>query len=261
MRNPREFTLLEKWKYGFTSAAARTLIRVVTQSCRWKLEGDHEVRANLLHGRQNYIFLLWHNRVPAFFAYSTSISNRNPTVLFDSIVSASHDGEILARPIRELGGGEIRGSSSRDAARALREAVERAKRGSTIATVGDGPRGPRYRLKPGPILLAKETGVPIVLMTWAGSRVLQMHRAWDQLMIPLPRSTITARFGEPFHVPADASPRRIAGIRRELETRLGEMTKWADANTRVAVQFPKPKEAEVLKRRKKIELVGRHFEE
>ena len=32
LRNPREFTLLEKWKYGFTSAAARTLIREQAQA-------------------------------------------------------------------------------------------------------------------------------------------------------------------------------------------------------------------------------------
>lgn len=260
-RDPGEFSLAEKLKFGLSSATARLLMRATIYSCKWEHEGYTGFREDLLRGRSQCIFLLWHNRVPAFFAYLTSLSIRNSNFRTDSIVSASHDGEILARPIRELGGVDIRGSSSRDAARALRAAVQNAKAGANIATVGDGPRGPRYKLKPGPIMLAKETGLPIVLMTWAGSGVLQLHRSWDQLMIPLPRSTIRTRFSEPVYVAATATPREVARARRDLEQQLTAMTQWADAETRVRVQLPKPKPGEVLKRRPKIELAGRHFEE
>jgi lysophospholipid acyltransferase (LPLAT)-like uncharacterized protein len=166
------------------------------------------------------------------------------------IVSSSRDGELLARPMRETGGLDIRGSSSRDAAVALRQAIEAARAGTAIATVGDGPRGPRYELKPGPIMLAKATGMPIVPCTWACTRAMQLHRSWDQMMIPLPFSSIHVRYGEPVHVPPDAGNAEISDLRRDLEQRLMRLTDWADANTRIAWQLPKPRAGEAIKRRR-----------
>jgi hypothetical protein len=80
------------------------------------------------------------------------------------------------------------------------------------------------------------------------------------LMLPLPFSRIEFRFGEPYHVAADADARAIATARRELERRMDALTEWADANTGVAIQFPKPKENETLKRKRDVVLAGRHFE-
>lgn len=260
-RRRADFTLKERLGFGAASAVARLCVRVWTDTCRWESDGDRAFRQDLLLCRRNFIFVLWHNRVPAFFAYLDAIARRDPRFRADSIVSASKDGEFLARPIRENGGMVIRGSSSRDAARALRGGVAAASQGANIATVGDGPRGPRYRLKPGCLMLAKATGLPIVPLTWAGSSVAQLHRSWDQLMLPLPFSRLQFRFGEPLTVPQDADARAIARARRELEQRLQALTDWADANTRVSLQIPKPKPGELLKRRPHIDLEGRHFEE
>ncbi|MCB9931830.1 MAG: DUF374 domain-containing protein [Planctomycetes bacterium] len=256
-----EFSLRERATYAATSAATRLLIRIWTDTCRWDSDGDQSFRHDLLLCRRNFIFVLWHNRVPAFFAYLDTMARRDPRFRADSIVSASKDGEFLARPIRENGGMVIRGSSSRDAAKALRGGVAAAAQGASIATVGDGPRGPRYKLKPGCLLLAKATGLPIVPLTWACNRVVQLHRSWDQLMLPLPFSRLQFRFGEPLSVPQDADARAIARARRELEQRLHALTKWADNHTGVSVQIPKPKPGELLKRRPRIELEGRHFED
>ncbi|MCA8934686.1 MAG: lysophospholipid acyltransferase family protein [Planctomycetes bacterium] len=260
-RAPGDFSFAEKLKFGVASGTARLVIRSIFSTCRWQVEGDDAFRDDLLQRRRSFIFLLWHNRMPAFFAYATSLVVRNPAFSMESIISASRDGELLARPIRELSGGEIRGSSSKDAAKALRTAVALAKAGSNIASVGDGPRGPRYRLKPGLILLARESGLPIIPVTWAGSGVLQMHRAWDQLMIPLPGSRIRLRFDAPVSVAPDADARQIARTRRNLEQRMKALTDWADTETRIRIQFPKPKPGEVLKRRPRIELEGKHFDD
>jgi lysophospholipid acyltransferase (LPLAT)-like uncharacterized protein len=258
-REPGEFSITQRLLFAATSAAARLFVRASTDTCHWQ-GVEPGLRQDLLLGRTHVIFLVWHNRVPAFFPWLASLSRRDWRFRCDAMVSGSKDGELLARPIRESGGVVIRGSSSKDATAALRGAVEAAAEGANIATVGDGPRGPRYRLKPGPVLIAKATGLPVVPVTWVGSRVLQLHRSWDQLMLPLPFSRIEFRFGEPYQVAADADARGIATARRELEKRMGALTEWADANTRVAIQFPKPKPGEVLRRRPEIELAGRHVE-
>lgn len=258
-RERSEFTLKERLLFGAVSAATRMMLRAWTDTCRWEV-GDRALRDDLLHGRVKAIFLMWHNRMPAFFPWLESLSRRDSGFRVCSLISGSKDGELLARAIRETGGSIVRGSSSQDAMAALRVAVSAAQSGSSIATVGDGPLGPRYGLKPGPILLAKATGLPVIPVTWAGSGVFQLHRTWDQMMLPLPRTRIEFKFGRPYHVPPDADAREIATARRALEASLNELTNWADANTRVAIQFPRPKPNEVLKRKRKIVLEGRHFE-
>lgn len=249
-RAPGDFTRGQRALYTLVGGATRLLFRLVTDLCDFSVHGDQPWRRQVQEGTGNVIFLLWHNRLPGFAPYCEFMGRRNHMIKIGSLISASKDGEILARPLREVGSAEIRGSSSSRAAESLREAISALRQGFSIATVGDGPRGPRYELKPGALLLAKATGVPIVPLAWAATRVAQLHRAWDQMMVPLPFSRIEARFDEPLHVPHDASDEQLADMRRDLQARLMRLTQWADSNTRVAWQIPKPRPGEVLKRRK-----------
>lgn len=254
-----DFSVKQRFGFAAASYAARAYTRVISATCTVRSEGDESFRANVMRatGADNAVWVLWHNRLAQFVAYCESTARVTPRLSIASIVSASRDGELLARPIREMGGAEVRGSSSVGGAVALRDALAAVRAGMFIATVGDGPLGPRYELKPGPILLAKAAGVPIIPVTCSCSRVLQLHRAWDQMMVPLPFSRITVRFGEPMNVPADAGQGEISALRRELEQRLARLTEWADNETRVVWQLPRPKPGEVLKRRKRQIIAAR----
>jgi len=232
------------------AAGVRAYLRLIASTCRFETEGDESFRMDGIRGRQAFIYLMWHNRISAFMAYAWTFANRQSDYRMFCLVSASQDGELLARPMRESGGHEIRGSSSRQAVEALKRAVRLARKGANIATVGDGPRGPRYKLKPGPLLMAKATGQPIVPVTWSCTRTLQMHRSWDQMMFPLPYTTIRMRFHEPVHVAPDLSDAEMDQANRELQAKMDDLTRWADSTTRMAVQIPKPRPGEVLKRRK-----------
>jgi lysophospholipid acyltransferase (LPLAT)-like uncharacterized protein len=94
--------------------------------------------------------------------------------------------------------------------------------------VPDGPRGPRYVVKPGVIHLARATGAPIVPVTYAASRMRQLH-SWDRLIIPLPFCRVLYVIGEPLRVPRDADDRDLEAMRCELEGRLNTITQAADA--------------------------------
>ncbi len=235
--------------YAAASRGARLYSRLIHDTCRWHCEGD-DWRQAVTHDRYAVILLSWHNRMPAVWPWCETLSRRDTTIRMITLVSASKDGEFLARPIREQGGIVARGSSSRGGIGALKEVLDFARSGASINTVGDGPRGPRYELKPGPIMMAAATGLPIVPLTWACGRTGQLHRAWDQMMFPLPFSSIHMKFGQPIHVPADADDATIAEYRRMVEARLHELTEWADTETRIVLQIPRPKPGEVLKRRK-----------
>lgn len=249
-RSRDDFSPAQRAASAAAAIGVRLYSRMVTATCSVRVNGDEPFRMEVIRGRPNVIWLMWHNRMPGFVTYCDWMARRNSLLPVASIVSPSKDGELLARPLREIGALEIRGSSSSQGDKALRAAVEAARAGVSIATVGDGPRGPRYQLKAGPILLAKATGMPIVLCTWTATRAAQLHRSWDQMMFPLPFARVEMQFAPPFHVPRDANAPVIAEIRRELEQRLMLMTGQADAQTRIALQIPKPKAGEVLKRRK-----------
>lgn len=248
-RSRSDFSAAQRVASAATAFGVRLFSRIVTATCAVRVSGDEPFRMETMRDRPGVIWLMWHNRMPGFVTYCDWMARRNPLLPVASIVSPSKDGELLARPLREIGALEIRGSSSSQGDKALRAAVDAARAGISIATVGDGPRGPRYQLKPGPVLLAKATGLPIVLCTWSASRGGQLHRSWDQMMFPLPFSRVHLRFAEPVHVPAEADAPVIAEIRRGLEARLNEMTASADAETRIALQIPKAKPGELLKRR------------
>src|ERR1700747_3856483 len=93
--------------------------------------------------------------------------------------SDSFDGEYTGRIMQKFGFVKVRGSSSKGAVRALLGMRRVLEQGWTVAFTIDGPRGPRYVAKPGPVLLARTTCVPMsafhialdrawILKTWAG---------------------------------------------------------------------------------------------
>lgn len=256
---PSSFSLLDRLKYGAVAVAARFYIRTLGATARIQCSGDEAFRDAFARGRAQAIFVSWHNRLPGALPYHDFLARRRQDYVLETIISASRDGEFLARVVRDMAGSTIRGSSSRDASAAVLQAVKRLGQGVSLFTVGDGPRGPRYVLKPGPILIAKLSGVPILPFSWACSRVGQLHRSWDQLMFPLPGSRLQLRFGAPLAVPPDAAPRQIALLRRELQARLDELTRWADAATFVSLQIPRPRPGEILKRRKVEDLDARRL--
>jgi lysophospholipid acyltransferase (LPLAT)-like uncharacterized protein len=96
------------------------------------------------------IFVFWHRCVlPAMWVFRS----RNLAV----ITSESRDGEYIARVIRRLGYVPVRGSSSRGGGRAMFELRDLVTKGNGVAFTIDGPRGPRYDAKRGPVVLARAT--------------------------------------------------------------------------------------------------------
>jgi len=94
--------------------------------------------------------------------------------------SNSYDGEYMGRIIHKFGFVAVKGSSSRNAVRALLGLRRALQENWSVAFSLDGPRGPRYKVKPGPVSLARSSGVPLstfhiavdsawVLNTWTAS--------------------------------------------------------------------------------------------
>jgi hypothetical protein len=108
-----------------------------------------------------------------------------------------------------------------------------------VAFTIDGPRGPRYVAKPGPLLLAKLTGAPIVPFYVAVEDPWVLN-TWDRLMIPKPFSRALIRVARNIHVPSDAGDEEISRLHQEMQAALERVQKFAEENVQLAgsPQFP-----------------------
>jgi lysophospholipid acyltransferase (LPLAT)-like uncharacterized protein len=86
----------------------------------------------------------------------------------------------------------VRGSSSRLGREAATALVEVLKAGYDVGLTPDGPRGPRYVLKPGTIIVARRTRAPLLLVGAEFESAWQL-RSWDRFCIPRPFSRVRMR--------------------------------------------------------------------
>lgn len=178
------------------------------------------------------IYSFWHRAVfPAAWMW------RNLRIAV--MVSRSFDGEYIARIIEKLGFVAVRGSSSRGGAPALLGMKSQLENGATVAFTIDGPRGPKYVAKPGPVLLSRAAARPMAAFYVAIDHAWVVN-TWDRLVIPKPFARALVRVSAKMQVPADADDARMADFHRQLQAALERVTRFAEANvTRVgSPEFP-----------------------
>jgi lysophospholipid acyltransferase (LPLAT)-like uncharacterized protein len=102
--------------------------------------------------------------------------------------------------------------------------VKSMRASHAMAFTVDGPRGPRYEAKPGPVMLAKKSGNPILPFVIEPRKYWTVN-SWDRMQIPKPFSKALIIIGEPIHVDADADDAEIESKMQDLKRSLDEMTK------------------------------------
>jgi lysophospholipid acyltransferase (LPLAT)-like uncharacterized protein len=183
------------------------------------------------------ILSFWHNCIfPAIYAW------RDLQIRVMS--SDSFDGEWTGRIIRKFGFVKVRGSASRGAVRALLGMRREIEQGWTVAFTIDGPRGPRYVAKPGPVVLARATGAPMVAFHIALEKPWVLH-TWDRCMIPKPFSRALLRVSRKITVPPHADDAQRERFHEELQAALDRVREFAEAKVEKvgSTEFP------VLRRR------------
>jgi len=197
------------------------LIRVVSSTLRYRWERNpHEV----LKDSRPYIFCTWHNRLAlSIVIYRKFMRGAGLPEKMAAIVSASRDGALLARVLERLRVQPVRGSSSRRGGQAMLEMNTWLQRGYDVALTVDGPRGPRYEVKPGATGLAQLSGQPIVTVSYRLTRKWTL-RSWDRFQIPVPFSTCIISFGDPIRVPREASDAEREAVRQQVEQSLQVIT-------------------------------------
>jgi lysophospholipid acyltransferase (LPLAT)-like uncharacterized protein len=148
------------------------------------------------------IYALWHaQQLPL------TLRHRGEDVAV--IVSQHRDGEIIARMVEGIGYRTIRGSSTRGGSEALREFTRAASEGHSLAITTDGPQGPARRCKPGAVLAAARTGLPIIPAAAAASRAWTFN-SWDRFFVPKPGSIVYLHYGNPIAIPPELTDDAVA---------------------------------------------------
>jgi lysophospholipid acyltransferase (LPLAT)-like uncharacterized protein len=143
--------------------------------------------------------------------------------------SNSYDGEYMGRIIHQFGFVAVKGSSSRNAVRALLGLRRALEDGWTVAFTLDGPRGPRRKVKPGPVALGRSSGVPLTVFYAAVDKAWVLN-TWDRLMIPKPFSRVLLRFGTLIRVPAETRDEDLEAYNAELQNALDRVAEFAERN-------------------------------
>ena len=173
------------------------------------------------------IYPFWHRcLIPACFLWR----NKRIAVL----TSTSFDGEYIARILNKFGYTPVRGSSTRGGVRGLLGIQKELESGHAVAFTIDGPKGPMYVAKPGPVLLARMTALPIICFHVELENPWVLNKSWDRFMIPKPFSRALARASKPIHVPSDA--RDLSRYHQEMQAALDRIREFAEANISRAEQ-------------------------
>ena len=135
------------------------------------------------------------------------------------VISASVDGEIPARIAGAWGANIIRGSANQTGALVMRDMVGALKRGSSIITTPDGPKGPIFEFKEGNILIARISGAPLLPLACAASRSWRLS-SWDKMLVPKPFARVVIAIGEPHFVPRDTLVDGLQRHRVEMQDSL-----------------------------------------
>ena len=206
--SPR-FSFFQRLVLAVVPRVVWALLWVVSRTWRFEVIAEEGV-VPVLYGERPgpEIYCFWHQCVlpcTIYFRHSRAVI----------LISKSYDGEMITRILKMFGFDAVRGSSSRGAREGLLGLAHVIETGRTAIFTADGPRGPIYQTKMGPIKLAQITGAPI------GCFHLEPERAWvlgswDHFLIPKPFTRICVSWAQWTLVPADLAADQFEPKRQQL---------------------------------------------
>ena len=197
------------------------VIRILGPTIRFEVLGGDCAGRDYRPDLPPNVYAFWHRCIIAGAWY---FRNRNAVLLN----TTNFDGQWTRRVIERLGYQTAQGSSTRGGLRGLAVMAKRLEEGADAAFTIDGPRGPRYIAKPGPVMLARRSGRPIVLFHIGLERAWTLKKTWDLFQIPKPFTRAVLFIAPPLEVPEDTDRDGLEQKHQEMQKILEQLRDIAE---------------------------------
>jgi lysophospholipid acyltransferase (LPLAT)-like uncharacterized protein len=193
------------WLARLLGAALALYARLVTRTAR--LEGSV--------GRDQAVIAFWHEYNLVAVVVGLKLRRDLPHASFST---SGFRGVVVTTMLRRAGGTvrvlPLPAESDRAGSRRLAVRLAAlADQGWSPIVTPDGPFGPYRVAKPGALIVARASGLPIVPWHIAVRPALRLARRWDRQVVPLPFCRIAVSEGKRVRV----------GPRERLAPRVGEL--------------------------------------
>lgn len=154
------------------------------------------------------IFAFWHSDLlmqPYLYYRFRKIPKANV------LISEHFDGQIIARIMRYFKLGTIHGSTTRGGAKVLIQGLKSLSEGFDIGITPDGPKGPRYEVSEGVVVMAQKRHAKVIVYHCVPSSYWQLP-SWDRFVIPKPFGRLDFYASEPIDLEGldmDDAKRRV----------------------------------------------------
>jgi lysophospholipid acyltransferase (LPLAT)-like uncharacterized protein len=171
-------------------------------------------------GQEQAIFAIWHesNLVAAIAAWRLR-RDRSPVVFS----TRGFRGIVMNTMLRTMGAHVVtlpeEGAATRGEATSLsREMARLGREGRSLVISCDGPFGPYRVVKPGVLIVARESGVPIQPWAVAARPPFRLNGRWDRMILALPFGRLRVYEGHPLRLAErDRIKPRLAELQAEME--------------------------------------------
>jgi len=220
--------LRSSWFQHAVGFLAAEWLRLVFRTNRFIYEpGGKDWLYEAVEAQMPAIFAFWHGQ-----HFLTPFIKTKESHLAKVLISLHRDGEYNAIAAERLGIGTIRGSGDHGASfrrkggvGAFKEMVRALDENYNVALTADVPKRSRV-VGLGIIMLARESGRPIMPFAMATSRYIQLGN-WDRTTINLPFGRGAVVGIEEIYVPADADAEVMEQYRLKVEGVLNQATRRA----------------------------------
>ena len=188
---------------------AYTILWLYCRTWRYKFNDIYHSYVVRRAQGKSAVFAIWHcQMLPLIFSHRRSGMG--------TMASQSKEGDLIARVLKRLGYEITRGSSTRGGGRALVSMRRLIKNGHDAVITVDGPKGPRYTVKPGIILAAKQNG-GVITPALINCKHAKRFNSWDRFLLPPPFAGIDITYAPPMLLSPDTDGETIERERAELE--------------------------------------------
>ena len=218
---PPELTRWRRMQVPVIGAAGYSLVRTLGPTLRFEVHGYQHIERLHASGRR-FIAAFWHRVIlPAIWWWR----GRGIVVLN----STNFDGQWTRRVIERFGFLTAQGSSTRGGLRGLAVMARRLEEGYDVAFTIDGPRGPRFVAKPGPVMLARRTGCPVMVFHVGLEDSWTLENTWDLFQFPKPFTRAVLLIAPLLWVLPEADKDEMARKHEEMQAALDRVREVSES--------------------------------